>query len=1119
MTQPDIPDDFPKPDQDGETVDMRGSQGPIYKPRGPVTQHFGPEINATHQDAQVNGAGAVAQGDRAVAASAGGVAVAASEGAQVSITVHKEELGAEQPITPDAIARHRAALRERLEAHACARWGGMPKYIQEEGAMLPIEASPYHTGRLGSRQNLLQLLHSANRLLVLGEPGSGKTVSLERLAWELCAPPDPTEPDREPAVPVLVRLLHYEGKPLAEWLRAFLQETGYLRFDDQQSLVAFLKGEATARCFFLFDGLNEVSPSYRDPLVGELVRWMAAYPRHPVVLTSRAQDELWRRLRGEVGQTVVVQPIADEQARDYLVAHLGQRGGELYGRLDERLRAMARTPLILWLTKEAGTAGESIPGNRGKLYARFVSRMLRRDTDRRMDAEIPERVKRRALVVLAYHLGQSQRLSCPRDEAVAVVARRLGDKLAEYVVGACARHGLLAGEDTVWFAPHQTVQEHFAALALREVAQREWRMGGWARLRRSARQMLSGKEEELATLAAEDWWMETFVQLAGLVDEADRLALDVARVNPWLAWWCVEEGRGVTEETQEAVADRSIRLLESDRVADRRRAVAALARMRSKRIMRPLLRAAADSDPDVTGLAVQALVEMGDAVRPEVGAALETGDQHLRVAALRYLRTRPNDMLWAEIPEVMWNELLETDDRRRAVAALARIPGGRAVPSLLRAAADSDAEVAGLAVQGLLGMSEAARMMVEEALRGADRRSRLGALRYLIEQPDDRLAQPLFQVAANADAEVAELAVQGLLGMSETARPAAEETLRGADRRLHLGALRYLIEQPDDRLAQPLFQMAANADAEVAELAVQALVEMGETVRAQALALAQQPEQSLHRSGLAYLEALLGLPVVWVPPGLFLMGTEEQDIPALLERFGGEREWYERETPQHKVTLPGYWIGRYPVTVAQFRAFVEASGHKPADPDSLKGPDDHPVVYVTWYEALAFCRWLREKTGLQVMLPSEAEWEKAARGGKQIPNPKSQGPSWAENPAPARLYPWGDDPPDESRCNFNMNTGETTSVCRYSPQGDSPYGCADMAGNVWEWTRSLYRKYPYDPGGGREDLEAGGEVRRVLRGGGAFYIEAWNVRCASRLWLNPSARLRYFGFRVCVVSQ
>jgi hypothetical protein len=249
----------------------------------------------------------------------------------------------------------------------------MSIYIQEQGATLPIEASPYQADRLASRNNLLQLLHNAHRLLVLGNPGSGKTVSLERLAWELCAGPQPT-------VPVLVRLFHYDGKPLAEWLRALLQETGHLRFDDQQALLAFLKREGTGRCFFLFDGLNEVPPPYRDQFVGELVRWMAAYPRHPVILTSRAQDELWRRLRAEVGHTVVVQPISDEQARRYLVAHLDERGHELYRRLDERLRAMARTPLILWLIKEAGAAGESVPGNRGQLYGRFVSRMLRRDT-------------------------------------------------------------------------------------------------------------------------------------------------------------------------------------------------------------------------------------------------------------------------------------------------------------------------------------------------------------------------------------------------------------------------------------------------------------------------------------------------------------------------------------------------------------------------------------------------------------------------------------------------------------------------------------------------------------------------------------------------------------------
>ncbi len=335
----------------------------------------------------------------------------ADRGVSITLTTVVYQ-GAEVTIpSSHAVTRHQATLRERLEAEARARWGGMPAYIQEEGVTLPIEASPYQTGRLGPRENLLRMLHAADRLLVLGEPGSGKTVSLERLAWELCAGPEPT-------VPVLVRLFHYDGTPLATWVRALLQETGCLRLDDERALAALLK-EGGSRCIFLFDGLNEVPPPYRDRLTGELVRWMAAYPRHPVILTSRAQDELWRRLRGEVGRAVVVQTIGDEQARAYLVEHLNERGDDLYVRLDERLRALARTPLILWLIKEAGAAGESVPGNRGDLYARFVSRMLRRDTVRRMDADIPERVKRRALADLAYHLGQGQRRgSC--GSAVAV---------------------------------------------------------------------------------------------------------------------------------------------------------------------------------------------------------------------------------------------------------------------------------------------------------------------------------------------------------------------------------------------------------------------------------------------------------------------------------------------------------------------------------------------------------------------------------------------------------------------------------------------------------------------------------------------------------------------------
>jgi formylglycine-generating enzyme required for sulfatase activity len=134
-------------------------------------------------------------------------------------------------------------------------------------------------------------------------------------------------------------------------------------------------------------------------------------------------------------------------------------------------------------------------------------------------------------------------------------------------------------------------------------------------------------------------------------------------------------------------------------------------------------------------------------------------------------------------------------------------------------------------------------------------------------------------------------------------------------------------------------------------------------------------------------------------------------------------------------------------------------------------------------------------------LPSEAEWEKAARGPV---------PSEVEG-TDGRIYPWGNVQPRKDLCNFGSNVGDTTPVGKYSPQGDSPYGCVDMAGNVWEWTRSLWRDYPYDSGDGREDLEAGS--RRVVRGG-AFLDITWVVRCAFRGFSDPYSRVGSIGFRV-----
>lgn len=263
-------------------------------------------------------------------------------------------------------------------------------------------------------------------------------------------------------------------------------------------------------------------------------------------------------------------------------------------------------------------------------------------------------------------------------------------------------------------------------------------------------------------------------------------------------------------------------------------------------------------------------------------------------------------------------------------------------------------------------------------------------------------------------------------------------------------------------------------------------------------------------------EALLGF--VEVPAGPFLMGTPEEDIPTLLERFGGERWWYERETPQHEVDLPTYYVARFPVTVAQFQAFVQASGPEPQDADSLRGVPNHPVRYVSWYEAVAYCEWLTEvlrawegtpeplgrhlrEGGWVVTLPSEAEWEKAARG------------------TDGRIYPWGHEP-DPDRANYAASEIGTTSAVGCFPGGASPYVIEDVSGNVWEWTRSLWGMggtlefdYPYDAEDGREDMSAGPDVYRVVRGG-AFGSYGGYVRCAVRSRYSPFVQWGNPGFRV-----
>ncbi len=234
-------------------------------------------------------------------------------------------------------------------------------------------------------------------------------------------------------------------------------------------------------------------------------------------------------------------------------------------------------------------------------------------------------------------------------------------------------------------------------------------------------------------------------------------------------------------------------------------------------------------------------------------------------------------------------------------------------------------------------------------------------------------------------------------------------------------------------------------------------------------------EQQVRQANALNIELAPGVVMefVRVAAGVFTMGSEKSSD----------------EKPVHQVTLADYLIGKTPVTNRQYALFARDVGKTWSVP---AGKEDHPVVKVSWYDARSFCEWVSQKSGVQVRLPSEAEWEKAARG------------------TDGRTYPWGKQAADAQRCNFNNNVKDTTPVGKYSPQGDSPYGCVDMVGNVWEWTSSMNKPYPYQATDGREEQNL--DEQRVLRGGSWSSVDDY-VRSAYRNWDSPSIPGGYNGFR------
>ncbi len=241
--------------------------------------------------------------------------------------------------------------------------------------------------------------------------------------------------------------------------------------------------------------------------------------------------------------------------------------------------------------------------------------------------------------------------------------------------------------------------------------------------------------------------------------------------------------------------------------------------------------------------------------------------------------------------------------------------------------------------------------------------------------------------------------------------------------------------------------------------------------------------------------------------------------PAMVHVEAGEftrgGDEYDNEKPIGQIYLDEFMMGKYPVTNQEFKAFIRDGGYNNQDlwtPEGWQWREDEgiaepgywhdrkwnglnfPVVGVSWYEAAAYARWLSKKTGENYALPTEAQWEKAARGTKGL------------------IYPWGNDF-NKNLCNYDECGLDRTSPVGIFPGGESPYGCVDMAGNVWEWCGDWYDSDYYKSCPKKNPQAPSAGSNRVLRGGG-WGGNAWNCRAAFRDAGHPAIRFAYVGFRL-----